>query len=503
MLIKFTKGGRGSGAQVAEYLTRSEGRDHAPPEVVRGDMARTRELIDSIERQWSYTHGVLSFAAEDAPTEAEQHKAMDMFERLAFAGLDREQYDITWVRHSHTETGRTELHFVTPRIDLNSGRAMNIAPPGWESTYRPLRDALNYEHGWARPDDPERAQELTQAPQRAFEGFQGREPRAADHEHLTGLIAAHAVTDRASMVLALEEAGLQVPRQGRDYLTVMDPESGDKFRMKGRIYEKDWTYDRELERAIAPERGDPDERERADHQRRAREAREQYQAAVERRAGFNSERYRRHELEDQRGPEVAELGKSLLVDRADPDVADRGRLISLALDAPSPASRADVRKRRVELSRAAGRIKRDNLQAGRSRVSMRETAGGDVSHEREADDIRAGFARTVRDLGSRLRDRLGKLQGYVREASGSWRELGQHFAGLARSARAARKEPEPIEQSLGRTDAAHQALEGAIGRLGDTGQRVAGRVSEMTQEREARERAEQYRSRSKDYGFDL
>ena len=67
MLIKFTGGGRGGRASGCRYLTRSEGRDHAPPEVVRGDMNRTRELIDSIERQWTYTHGVLSFAAEDAP----------------------------------------------------------------------------------------------------------------------------------------------------------------------------------------------------------------------------------------------------------------------------------------------------------------------------------------------------------------------------------------------------------------------------------------------------
>ena len=102
MLIKFTGGGRGGGRSVAEYLTREEGRGHAPPEVVRGDMDRTRDLIDSIERKWSYTHGVLSFAPEDRPTE-QQEFAMDAFERLAFAGLDREQYDITWVRHSHTE----------------------------------------------------------------------------------------------------------------------------------------------------------------------------------------------------------------------------------------------------------------------------------------------------------------------------------------------------------------------------------------------------------------
>ena len=72
MLIKFTRGGRGGGGQIAAYLTAHdrEGRGHAPPEVVRGDMDRTRDLIDSIERQWSYTHGVLSFALEDNPTEA-------------------------------------------------------------------------------------------------------------------------------------------------------------------------------------------------------------------------------------------------------------------------------------------------------------------------------------------------------------------------------------------------------------------------------------------------
>ena len=252
MLIKFTGGGRGGGRQVAEYLTREEGRGHAPPEVVRGDMDRTRDLIDSIDRQWTYTHGVLSFAAEDAPTEDQQREAMDAFERLAFAGLDPEQYDITWVRHSHTESGRTELHFVTPRMELNSGKAMNIAPPHWERTYAPLRDTLNWEHGWARPDDPERALELQRAPERAQEGFRLREGREGIHEYLTGLVASEGVTDRASMVQAIRDAGLEVTREGKEYITVRDPESDERFRMKGRIYEKDWTYDRELDRAIAP-----------------------------------------------------------------------------------------------------------------------------------------------------------------------------------------------------------------------------------------------------------
>ncbi|OWJ88772.1 hypothetical protein CDV54_20915, partial [Paracoccus yeei] len=94
MLIKFTSGGRGGGGAVCSYLVDAErqGREHCPPEVVRGDLARTQELIDSIGRQWTYTHGVLSFAPEDAPTVIEQEAAMDAFEAFAFAGLDVDQF---------------------------------------------------------------------------------------------------------------------------------------------------------------------------------------------------------------------------------------------------------------------------------------------------------------------------------------------------------------------------------------------------------------------------
>ena len=88
MLIKFTSGGRGGGGAVCSYLVDAErqGREHCPPEVVRGDLARTQELIDSIGRQWTYTHGVLSFAPEDAPTVIEQEAAMDAVKRSGMEG---------------------------------------------------------------------------------------------------------------------------------------------------------------------------------------------------------------------------------------------------------------------------------------------------------------------------------------------------------------------------------------------------------------------------------
>ncbi|MBW3241436.1 relaxase/mobilization nuclease domain-containing protein [Epibacterium sp. DP7N7-1] len=110
---------------------------------------RTEALIDASGNQWTYRAGVISFAAEDAPDEAQQVEVMDAFERLAFAGMDAEQYDMLWVRHTHED--RVELHFCTPRLELTSGRSLNIAPPGYQNAFDSLRDLMNKAHDWADP----------------------------------------------------------------------------------------------------------------------------------------------------------------------------------------------------------------------------------------------------------------------------------------------------------------------------------------------------------------
>ena len=43
------------------------------------------------------------------------------------------------------------------RVDLETGKSLNIAAPGWQKTFDALRDWQNHENGWSRPDDPERA----------------------------------------------------------------------------------------------------------------------------------------------------------------------------------------------------------------------------------------------------------------------------------------------------------------------------------------------------------
>ncbi|ECY8104699.1 relaxase/mobilization nuclease domain-containing protein, partial [Salmonella enterica subsp. enterica serovar Virchow] len=104
------------------------GREESPPVVLRGSPDDTRTLIDSLEFKYRYTSGVLSFAPGETITPDMEQTIMDRFERLAFAGMEPDQYNILWVRHSHA--GHHELHFVTPRVELSTGKSFNIRPPG-------------------------------------------------------------------------------------------------------------------------------------------------------------------------------------------------------------------------------------------------------------------------------------------------------------------------------------------------------------------------------------
>jgi hypothetical protein len=45
------------------------------------------------------------------------------------------------------------IHVLTPRLDIQSGKSLNIAPPGHEKHFDSLRDYFNTKYQWSRPDD--------------------------------------------------------------------------------------------------------------------------------------------------------------------------------------------------------------------------------------------------------------------------------------------------------------------------------------------------------------
>ncbi|QBF30772.1 relaxase/mobilization nuclease domain-containing protein [Thalassococcus sp. S3] len=307
MLIKFFPNGKGGGAGPVEYLTartvlayddnRDLMRDAAGqpmivtrdplPEVVRGDADVMIDLIDACPYKWTYRAGVVSFAREDAPTEDQQQEVIDRFEEIAFAGLDADRYACLWVRHTHED--RVELHFCTPRMELHSGRSLNIAPPGYERTFDSLRDLMNKTHGWADPMDVVRSAEVktvTEAPTRA----QGRDEL---HGWVRDQISLGLITDRAVMTEALKEAGFEVPRAGKNYLTVKDPDTGERWRLKGEIFNEDWTADTTSEQEAEGGYGADESRECRLDRYSVAELQERFEDHCRKRACYNQDRYGR------------------------------------------------------------------------------------------------------------------------------------------------------------------------------------------------------------------
>lgn len=320
MLIKFFPNGKGGGAGPVAYLTArtvlayDENRDlirdangqpkqvtrNPLPEVLRGDAHIMTDLIDACPHQWSYRAGVVSFASGDAPTDAQQQEVIDHFEEVAFAGLDGDQYSCLWVRHTHED--RVELHFCTPRMELHSGRSLNIAPPGYERAFDSLRDLMNKTRGWADPMDAERAAEtkkVAEAPDRAA----GRE---ALHGWIRDQIYEGLITDRAALTDALKEAGFEVPRAGKNYITVKDPETNERWRLKGEFFHEDWRAETTLEREAERGPGTDAPRERRLDGSTVAELQGRFEDHCRKRAGYNQDRYGNISVERAEAPVDAE-----------------------------------------------------------------------------------------------------------------------------------------------------------------------------------------------------
>lgn len=313
MHIKFLPHSKGSGRAAAAYLLGDldhQGQVRADVQVLRGNPAQLGELIDSLESVHRYTSGVMAFHIDDDPTDAEIQHALDEFERVAFAGLEKNQF--TWCAVLHEEEdGSKHVHFVVPRVELTSGNALNIAPPGWKKTFDPLRDALNFEHGWARPQDPRLARAVQPGRVAQWARWRaGEDPRQQITDWLSSQVAAGLVNDRADVLAALASLG-EINRQGRDYISIRTEPGAKPIRLKGPIYGDEFNGE-SFRKDSATAQGRPRCREKPDRES-AEIARGQLEKVVGRRAEYNQSRY----------PAACDgAGETAQLDRPAPALAD-------------------------------------------------------------------------------------------------------------------------------------------------------------------------------------
>ena len=280
MHLKFLPHGKGSARAAVDYLVGerdAEGHRRDGVEVLRGNPDMVAAVADSLEFERRYTSVVIAWAPHDRPIEAQIEAVLDEFEKTAWAGLEPDRYAWTAVLHRE-RGGGVHAHVLAAQCDLETGRSLNIAPPGWQRTFDPLRDAFNHEHGWSRPDDPARARAQQPGHVAYIEASKLRagleheaDPRKLIRDYVVQRVEHGAVQSRADVVSALEEVGLEVPRQGKDYLTARDPDTGKRWRLKGELYEHNFHPERLDLPAASPDGGRP-ATDRGDGRARASDA---------------------------------------------------------------------------------------------------------------------------------------------------------------------------------------------------------------------------------------
>ena len=294
--IKFLSHGKGSAAHASAYVL--DKLDHlgnvrAGVEVLRGDATTFNAVCDASPHLWKYTSGVIAWSKEDSPTDEQIKEVLDQFEKHAFSGLDSSQYHLFAVLHTDDD-GSKHIHVLAPRLDIQSGKSLNIAPPGHEKHFDSLRDYFNTKYQWSRPDDLLLMQ-TTQEPNHIAK-LNAQAKKILNEQDLTNLtksqfckvidnyvktlLKTQTVKNRAEIVSCIEQLEGVASVRAQQTVTVT-LNNGKKHRLSGDFYHEQFEIGLYSERLRAEAESRPTASELATTLRNAENVRDDYRAKRE------------------------------------------------------------------------------------------------------------------------------------------------------------------------------------------------------------------------------
>lgn len=303
MHIKFTRHGKGCPRKAAGYLLSEKDHkgDYRPfIETLRGDAQTFVAITESLDFDYRYTSGIIAWSKDDDPTPEQINETLNEFEKHAFAGLDPTRYHMNAVLHE-AQDGSKHIHVLVPRVDLETGKSLNIAPPGHEQYFDTLRDYLNEKHNWAKPDELAILNAAVSLPnhvhtQRAaaiqidFSGKTKPEKKELITKIIEQRVLGGVINDRKGVINTLCEFGI-ITRQGKDTVSVKLDGDKQAIRLSGEFYKDEFnvtTYADNRARAEANQRASSSNEV---DENRVKELFRQLQSATRARAEYNAERY--------------------------------------------------------------------------------------------------------------------------------------------------------------------------------------------------------------------
>ena len=291
--IKFLDHGKGSAAHASAYVLDKFdhlGNIRAGVDVLRGDATTFNAICDSSPHLWKYTSGVIAWSKEDSPTDEQIKEVLDEFEKHAFSGLEQSQYHLFAVLHTDDD-GSKHIHVLAPRLDIQSGKSLNIAPPGHEKHFDSLRDYFNTKYQWSRPDDLLNSQ-TTQEPNHIAK-LNAQAKKILNEQDLTNLkksqfckaidnyvktlLKTQTVKNRAEIVSCIEQLEGVASVRAQQTVTVT-LNNGKKHRLSGDFYHEQFEIGLYSERLRAEAESRPTANELAQAIRDAQSIRDDYRA---------------------------------------------------------------------------------------------------------------------------------------------------------------------------------------------------------------------------------
>ena len=316
--IKFLNHGKGSAAHASAYVL--DKLDHlgnvrAGVEVLRGDATTFNAVCDASPHLWKYTSGVIAWSKDDAPTNEQIQEVLNDFEEHAFSGLDPSQYHLFAVLHTDDD-GSKHIHVLAPRLDIQSGKSLNIAPPRHEKHFDSLRDYFNTKYQWSRPDDLLLMQ-TTQEPNhiaklnaqakniltsKDLETLTKKQFCKTVDNYVKTLLRTQTVKNRAEIVSCIEQLKGVASVRAQQTVTVTLT-NGKKHKLSGDFYHEQFEIGLYSERLRAEAESRPTANELAQAIRDAQSIRDDYRA---KRGAYHSKQHAfTASTSDDNGPQIA------------------------------------------------------------------------------------------------------------------------------------------------------------------------------------------------------
>lgn len=255
MLVKFFSKGAGGGDGPVNYLL-GDDRDRDGASVLRGNAEITKELINSTDYARRYTSGALSFEESHKSFTAEQKNSiMDGFEKTLFAGLESDQYNITWVQHTDKDD-RLELNFLIANQELRTGKRLQ---PFFHAAdlkrVNAFQNVVNMTYRLSDPHDPSkkrahnphfsRSANLKNVDEKDYtpKQLQLTTHKSAKNEltaYIYDLAAAARFKNRAAIQNELKKRGLEIKRVTDNFISVKSPKFAKNIRLDDAIFSVDF-----------------------------------------------------------------------------------------------------------------------------------------------------------------------------------------------------------------------------------------------------------------------